>query len=84
MSSLQEKMDAPISKADVQHLSCVETQPFAPMGWLYSGIFEDMYHRGLVYRVGNGGYAITTFGRGALIVARALAKTLGVRNVNSR
>ncbi len=47
-------MSLAIEAGDVAHLEVLERGPFAPIGWLYGGIYERLQERSLaVRRAGN-------------------------------
>jgi hypothetical protein len=62
--------DPQITDNDVAYLEACEKQPFAPIGWLYTNVYEALLCRGLVY-LSQAGYAPTPDGRAALLWARA-------------
>jgi hypothetical protein len=62
--------DPQITDGDVTHLEACEKQPFAPLGWLYTNVFEGLRERGLVH-LSQTGYALTPDGHAALLWARA-------------
>jgi hypothetical protein len=62
--------DPQITDGDLAYLEACEKQPFAPLGWLYTGVFEALRDRGLVH-LSQTGYTLTPDGRAALLWARA-------------
>jgi hypothetical protein len=55
-----------ISDSDARHLECVERASFRPIGWLYTGIFEDLYAKGLVTMTVSEAYIISDHGASEL------------------
>lgn len=58
-----------INASDVGHLAVLERGPFAPVGWLYQGVYADLASRGLV-RGTFAGFELTTTGREQLELFR--------------
>jgi hypothetical protein len=51
-----------IQEDDISYLETVETRSFAPVGWLYEGVYERLLRRGLVARTVSGGYILSDDG----------------------
>lgn len=51
-----------INESDARHLECVERESFQPIGWLYGGIFAQLYERGLVTITVSNSYVISNHG----------------------
>ena len=64
----------PVTEQDIGHLEAVETQMFAPLGWLYQRVYEDLHARGLVTTADFGSYVISDHG---LVVLRAYREREG-------
>jgi len=47
---------------DLSYLEDVEHKAFAPVGWLYRGVYEGLARRGLVFERADG-FRLTEFGR---------------------
>jgi hypothetical protein len=57
--------DPQITDNDVIYLGACEKQPFYPIGWLYTNVFESLRDRGLVFLDARG-YSPTAAGRDVL------------------
>lgn len=51
-----------IKDSDIPYLECVERTSFAPIGWLYERVYEDLRERGLVSYTVTGGFIISDSG----------------------
>lgn len=63
-----------ITESEASYLVSVETVPFAPIGWLYESIFNDLTKKNLV-RLTQGSYLITDLGKKQLKAFRAARRT---------
>jgi len=51
-----------VKEEDLIYLKCIEHEPFTPIGWLYTSVYDGLTERGLAVRTG-GSYFLSPLGR---------------------